>query len=402
MTKSIIVVGGGQAGAQAALTLRQVGFDGPVKILGAEPYIPYERPPLSKKFLAGDIDIEHLYMRPAAFYTDKNIEVCPNVRVRKINRSAKSVHLDDGRTLEYSKLILATGARPRKLECPGADLPGIHDLRTINDVNGFRDTLGRDLNLVIVGGGFIGLEVAAVAIKLGCRVTVLETQSLVLNRVTAPEVSEFFADIHRAEGVEIFTSTNVTAFAGDKRVERVICGERSFDADMVIVGIGILPNIEIAASAGLDVENGIVVDELAQTSDPDIYAAGDCTYHPNPLLGGRLRLESVHNALAQGKAAALSAAGKPNPYTEVPWFWSDQFDLKLQMTGISKPGDQVIIRGETAEKRFSACFLRDDVFVACHAVNLAKDFLHSKKLISNRVRPDPRRLGESSIPLKDI
>lgn len=400
MTSNIVIIGGGQAGAQAAISLRQAGFRGAVTIFGAEPHIPYERPPLSKKFLAGEINEEQLLMRPAAFYVDKNITIRTDTPVTNIDHKAKHVWLNDGNSVPYDKLILSTGGRVREIQCPGANLPGVHYLRTANDVDGFRDKLTPGLKLSIVGGGYIGLEVAAVAIKRGCQVTVLEMLPMVLNRVVAPEMSEFYASVHRAEGVDVRTSTNVTAFEGDGKVERVICENETVDTDMVIVGIGILPNVELAVSAGLDTDNGIVVDECARTSDPDIFAAGDCTNHPNAILGERLRLESVPNALAQGKAAALAAIDKPTPYAEVPWFWSDQYDLKLQMTGISKPGDTVVIRGNMAERRFSACYVRAGVFVACHAVNAAKDFLQSKKLIAAHTKIDPARLENSTISLK--
>ncbi len=399
---SIVIVGAGQAGAQTAISLRQAGFEGSVTLLGAEPQIPYERPPLSKKFLAGEVGTDQLFMRAPDFYTSKNIAIRTNTSVSGLDRATRRVHLIDKEEVPYTKLVLATGGRVRKMTCPGADLPGVHYLRTINDVEAFRSQFAAGLKLVIVGGGYIGLEVAAVAIKRGCSVTVLEMMPLVLNRVVAPEMSEFYSAVHRAEGVDIHTSTTVTAFEGAERVERVVCGTEKFEADIVIIGIGILPNVELAADAGLEIDNGIVVDDCARTKDPDIFAAGDCTNHPNALLGERLRLESVPNALAQGKAAALAALGKPEPYAEVPWFWSDQYDLKLQMTGLSKPGDQIVIRGNMDERRFSACYLREDVLVACQAVNAAKDFIQSKKLIAARAKLDPKRLEDTAIALKDM
>jgi 3-phenylpropionate/trans-cinnamate dioxygenase ferredoxin reductase subunit len=373
-----------------------------VTVIGDEPYVPYERPPLSKSFLAGEAPIERMFMRPAAFYAEKNITLKPHMTVSRIDRTAKCVRLAHGETLAYSKVILATGGRVRRIPCVGADLSGIHYLRTIDDVLGFRDRMIEGLKLVIVGGGYIGLEVAAVAIKRGCRVTVLEMMPLVLNRVVAPEMSHFYTDVHRAAGVDIRTSTAVTAFEGDGKVERVICGTQVIAADLVVVGIGIVPNVELAIDAGLAVDNGIVVDDCTRTADPDVFAAGDCTNHPNVIVGGRLRLESVPNALAQGKAAALAALGRPEPVIEVPWFWSDQYDLKLQMTGISQPGDQIVIRGSMAERKFSACYVRNGVFVACQSVNMAKDFLQSKKLIAAHARPDPARLADTAIALKDL
>ncbi len=402
MTDNVVIIGGGQAGAQVALTLRQHEFLGAITVLGDEPYIPYERPPLSKSYLAGDVGEERMFMRPEAFYAEKSIHLVQRVTATRIDRAARTVHLVGGATLPYGKLVLATGGRVRKMTCPGADLPGVHYLRNIDDVRGFRGLLQPGTKLVIVGGGYIGLEVAAVAAKRGCKVTVLEMMPVVLGRVVAPEMSRFYAEIHAAAGVDIRTSTAVTAFEGAGKVERVRCGETLIDAELVIVGIGIVPNIELAADAGLAVDNGIVVDECARTADHDIFAAGDCTNHPNAIVGGRLRLESVPNALSQGKTAALAILGKPEPMHEVPWFWSDQYDLKLQMTGLSRPGDQVVIRGSMAERKFSACYLRDGVFVACQSVNLAKDFIQSKKLIHDRAKPDSARLADPSIALRDL
>ena len=402
MTDTVLIIGAGQAGGQAALSLRQNGFEGAITLIGDESHVPYERPPLSKSYLAGDVAEERMFMRPAAFYAEKQIVLRPNTIVARIDRAAKSVHLADGTVMPYTKLVLATGGRVRKMNCPGADLPGVHYLRNIDDVLGFRDRMTAGLKLVIVGGGYIGLEVAAVAIKRGCSVTVLEMLPLVLNRVVAPEMSHFYIDVHRTAGVDLRTSTGVTAFEGNGKVEHVRCGDAVIDADLVIVGIGIIPNSELARDAGLAVDNGIVVDECARTADPDIFAAGDCTNHFNPIIGTRLRLESVPNALAQGKAAALAILGRPEPVVEVPWFWSDQYDLKLQMTGLSQPGDQIIIRGSMAERKFSACYLRDGVFVACQSVNMAKDFIQSKKLIADRARPDPARLADPAIALRDL
>lgn len=402
MAENVVIIGGGQAGGQAALSLRQGGFDGAITIIGDEPYVPYERPPLSKSFLAGEVTEERMFMRPAVFYAEKDIVLLQKSTVTRLDRAARCVFLAGGKSLPYTKLVLATGGRVRRMNCPGADFTGVHYLRTIDDVLALRDRLTAGAKLVIVGGGYIGLEVAAVAIKRGCKVTVLEMLPLVLNRVVAPEMSNFYAEVHRAAGVDIRTSTGVTAFEGPGKVERVIAGDSVIEADLVIVGIGIMPNVELAAEAGLAVDNGIVVDACARTADPDIFAAGDCTNHPNEVIGGRLRLESVPNALAQGKAAAQAIMGDPQPVIEVPWFWSDQYDLKLQMTGLSRPGDRIVIRGNMTERRFSACYLRDGVFVACQAVNMAKDFLQSKKLIAARTRPDPLKLADPAITLKDL
>lgn len=401
MHADTVIVGAGQAGAQTAIILRQNGYGGSITLVGDEAYVPYERPPLSKGFMAGDMDIERLTMRPQHFYTDKNIALRLKTTVTHIDRIHKTVALHSGEILSYGKLVLATGGRVRRMICPGTELPGVHYLRTIDDVLGFRDRPKPGLKLVIVGGGYIGLEVAAVAVKRGCAVTILEMMPLVLNRVVAPEMSKFYTGVHREAGVDVRTSVTVSGFEGREALERVVCADGTvIAADLAVVGIGIVPNVEVAVEAGLAVDNGIVVDAFARTSDPDIFSAGDCTNHPSNAVGGRLRLESVPNALGQGKAAALAILGHPAPYDEVPWFWSDQYDLKLQMCGISQPGDHVVIRGSMADRKFSACYLRGGVFVACQAVNLAKDFLQSKKLIAARVRPDPGRLADAGVPLQ--
>ena len=400
---TVVVIGAGEAGGQTAISLRQQGFQGRVIVIGDEAYVPYERPPLSKAFLAGETEMERMYMRGSDFYPENNIELRLSTRVDSIDRKGKSVTLANGETLAYDKLMIATGGRVRKMNCPGADLTGVHYLRNIDDVMGFRDGVVAGKNLVIVGGGYIGLEVAAVAVKRGCNVTVIETTPRVLSRVVSPEMSAFYTDVHTQAGVKILTSTTVTAFSGHGKVEGVVCGGgKTIPADLVIVGIGIIPNVEMAQTIGLPTDNGIVVDEFARTEDADIYSAGDCTNHPNDMLGRRLRLESVPNALSQGKAAALHMLAKPEKYSEIPWFWSDQYDLKLQMTGINDPGDEVVIRGSMAERKFSACYLRDGVLVAVNAVNMSKDFLQSKKLIAAKVKVDPAKLADASVALKDL
>jgi len=402
MPDNVIIVGAGQAGAQVAISLRSGGYTGKVTIIGDESQIPYERPPLSKHFLAGEMEADRLFMRPADYYAQNNIDIRLNTTVARIDRAASAIELTDGSRMPYSWLVLSTGGRVRKLNAPGGDLDGIYYLRTIDDVGAYRDRLKPGLRLVIVGGGYIGLEVAAVARKKGCQVTVLEMLPMVLNRVVAPEMSKYYADVHAAAGVTIRVNTTVTAFAGDGHVREVKCGNETVPADMVIVGIGIIPNTELATAAGLKVENGIVVDELTRTNDPHILSMGDCANHPSALYGNRLRLESVANALGQGRAAASVILGNPVPFTEVPMFWSNQYDLKLQMNGVSMPGDQVVIRGDMAGHKFSACYLRDGILVACHAVNQPRDFMASKPLIASRWRPDPAKLTDAAVTLKDM
>ncbi|MHB1204500.1 MAG: NAD(P)/FAD-dependent oxidoreductase [Rhodospirillaceae bacterium] len=402
MKENVVIVGGGQAGAQTALSLRQHGFAGAVTIVGDEPYLPYERPPLSKDFLKGAVTRDRLFMRPAQVYADQRITLRLGETITAIDRTAHLLRIEGGDSIPYTKLVLATGGRVRRLGVPGADLKGIHDLRTIADVELFRDRLTLGTRVVMIGGGYIGLEAAAVAATRGCNVTVIEALDRVLARVAAAEVSRFYERVHRGHGVDIQTDVKVTGFTGNQRVEQVLCGSLAYDADLVIVGIGIQPNSELAAAAGLPVDDGIVVDEYTRTADPDIFAVGDCSNHPSALYGGRQRIESVPNALGQGKTAAAAILGTAEPFNDVPWFWSDQYDLKLQMNGVARPGDQVVIRGDMDAQRFSACYLRDGVFVACQAVNAVKDFIQSKKLIAFGARPDPALLADAAVALKDL
>ncbi|MDG2242254.1 MAG: FAD-dependent oxidoreductase [Rhodospirillaceae bacterium] len=402
MTKPVVIVGAGEAGGQTAISLRQGGYDGPITVIGEEPYIPYERPALSKQFLAGDLEMDRLYLRAENFYDERDITLLLGERVDSIS-PGRSVSISDGDVILARSIVLATGGRVRQLPVSGAELRGVHYLRTIDDVLSFRDMLKPNTKLAIVGGGYIGLEVAAVANKIGCAVTVLEMTARVLNRVAAPVVSEFYTRVHREAGVDIRTDVTVSGFEGDESVKQVTCSDGSkFDADVVIIGIGIIPNVELADAAGLAVENGITVDSMTQTSAGNVYAVGDCTNHPNDLIGRRLRLESVQNALSQGKTAANAILGKAAPYAEIPWFWSDQYDIKLQMVGINDPGDDIIVRGDPETRSFSVCYMRDGVLVALNAMNRSKDFLHAKKAIAAKMAPDPVQLADPETPIRDL
>ena len=402
MANSVVIVGAGEAGGQTAISLRQNGFTGPITVIGEEPHVPYERPALSKQFLAVELDMERMYLRAADFYDDKDITLMLKARVSAISPGTH-VTLSDGAEVPGHAIVLATGGAVRRLPVPGSDLAGVHYLRTIGDVLGFRDRLKPDTRLAIVGGGYIGLEVAAVASKLGCQVTVLEMEDRVLNRVVAPVVSEFYTRVHEEEGVAVKTNVRVTEFEGNGTVNTVLCADGSvIETDCVIIGIGIVPNTALAEAAGLEVNNGIVVDSHTRTSVEGVYAVGDCTNHPNDLLGRRLRLESVQNAISQGKTAANAILEKDTPYADVPWFWSDQYDVKLQMAGINDPDDQVIVRGDSSTRSFSVCYVRNGVLVAVNALNRPKDFLHSKKVIAAKVPVDEVRLADPDIPLKEF
>jgi 3-phenylpropionate/trans-cinnamate dioxygenase ferredoxin reductase subunit len=404
MPNTIVIAGGGHAAGQAAVSLRHDGFTGRIVIVGEEPYLPYQRPPLSKKFLAGELEIDRLLLRHERFYAEHNVEVRLSTRVETIDRESKQVALSDGDPLSYDRLVLAIGSQVRKLDIPGSDLEGIHYLRSIDDVLSMRAGFKPGAQMIVIGAGYIGLEVAAVAATHGLTVTVVEMADRVLSRVVAPEISAFFEDVHRDAGVDIQCgrAPNST-LVGDQRVTAL----RSHDgtelpADLVVVGIGIQPTIEIAEAAGLEVDNGIIVDEYCRTSDPCILAIGDCTNHPNNILGRRLRLESVHNALEQAKTASATLCGKLHPYCQVPWFWSDQYDIKLQIVGLSGDHDSVILRGDPKDRSFAAFYMKGDLLIAVDAINSAREFMLSKKLIACGARLEPEILADCDIPFKDL
>ncbi len=399
-----IIIGGSHAAAQLAPSLRQNGWDSDITIIGAEPVLPYHRPPLSKTYLSGDKNIHDILIRPHSFYTDNDIHTMLGDRAESIDRKRKVVVMADGAEIPYTKLALTTGSHVRKIGLPGVDLGGVFYLRELDDVDRIRHYVGRGKKAVIVGGGYIGLETAAALRKLGMDVTVLEALPRVLQRVTAPEVSAFYTRIHREEGVDIVTDTAIGSIQGNGDVNAVTCQDGTvLDADLVIIGIGILPATELAGNAGLEVDNGIVVDEFARTSDHDIVAAGDCTYHYNPIYDRHLRLESVQNAVDQAKVAAATLCGKLEPYSALPWFWSDQYDLKLQIAGLSQGFDQVIIRGDIETSRsFAAFYLREGKLIAVDAVNRPKEFMISKRALMHHFSPDPVKLADDSLKIQDV
>lgn len=397
---AIIIVGGGQAAGQAAASLRQEGFEGRITLIGEEPHIPYQRPPLSKQYLAGEQGLERVHLRPSKFYADKGIAVQAGVRVEAIDRAARRLTTSEGQALAYDGLLLATGSLVRRLQAPGAELDGVHYLRTIADADAIKADMAPGKTAVVVGGGYIGLEVAAVCAAAGMQVHVLETEQRVLQRVTTPAMSAFYQGLHESRGVQIHTSAQVTGFLGDGRVAAVQCGERSFAADLAVVGIGILPDTALAEAAGLDCDDGILVDERCRTSDPNIYAAGDCTNHPNPLLGRRLRLESVPNAMEQARVAAANLCGKEREYAAVPWFWSDQYELKLQMAGFSADGEQEVLRGDQAANQFAVFYLKDGAVVAADAVNSPKEFMLCRRLIGQKA--DAAALANPETDLRSL
>ena len=403
---TVVIVGGGQAGAQAAVSLRQEGFDGRVILIGDEPVLPYQRPPLSKTYLAGVLARERLLIKPAAFYDKVNIEHRLAETVTEIDTSQQVISLDSGQTLHYDHLILATGGRVRQLDRPGAKHAQVHYLRTLADVDAMHDKFTAGARLVVIGGGYVGLETAAVALKHGLKVTLLVARPTPLGRVTSPEVGQFFEDVHRQAGVTFCCNTGVVAIeddVGDGQVAAVVTdsGYRVL-ADIVVVGIGLLPNVELAASAGLACDDGILVDEYGRTSVANIYAAGDCANHPNPIYQRRLRLESVQNAVDQGKTVAATICGKDKPYAQVPWFWSDQYDLKLQTAGINSGYDQTVVRGEISSRSFAVFYLREGRLLAVDAINRPAEFVVARNILSKGLRVCAERLQDDSIPAKAL
>ena len=398
MADPLVIIGAGQAASQLVASLAQDGFAGEICLVGDEPHLPYQRPPLSKKFLAGELALDRLYVKPAAFYEKAGSRLLLGQRAERIDREGRAVVLADGSRLTYSTLVMATGSRPRELPLPGAFY-----LRNIADVDAIRARLAPGKSLVVIGGGYIGLELAAVAAKLGLGVTVLEQAPRLMARGVGPIVSQFYARLHGEEGVVIHTGVVVRGMEGNGTIERVVCDDAHHDADIVVIGAGAVPHVELAREAGLAVEDGIVVDGQCRTDDASIYAIGDCTSQHHDLVGRRLRLESVHNALEQARIAAAAICGRRPPAIQVPWFWTDQYDVKMQMAGLSAGHDQAVVRGDAERNRsFAVFYLREGTLIAVDAVNRAPEFMMSKQLIAERAKIDPARLGDEGVAMKDM
>jgi 3-phenylpropionate/trans-cinnamate dioxygenase ferredoxin reductase subunit len=407
VSAGVVIVGAGYAAGELAVRLKQSGYGGPVTMVGAEAHLPYHRPPLSKAFLSGALPQDELLLRPEATYTKFGIGFRASTRVARIDRAAHAVELHDGTTMPYAKLVLATGGHARRLTCPGADLAGVLTLRTLDDVLAMRAHLKPGARLVIIGGGYIGLEVAAVAIKSGVAVTVVEAAPRVLARVAGAEISAFYEKAHRDAGVTVLTGQTVEALVGlpenPAHVGGVVLGSgATLPADFVLAGVGLIAHTELAEAAGLHVQNGIWVDEYCRTEDPYVLAIGDCANHPCPFLGRRVRLESVPNALEQARVAADTIGGRLVPYGAVPWFWSDQYDLKLQAVGLADGHDQVVLRGDMEQRSFLVFYLRQGVLIAADAVNKPGEFLVAKRLVGAYARADIGGLADTAVPLKNL
>lgn len=398
-----VIIGAGQAGAQTAFSLRQQGFKGRVVLVGDEPTLPYQRPPLSKAYLAGELPEARLYIKPQGFYDKADIELLTGSRVEGIDPSARQVRLADGDTLAYRHLVLATGGRARRLNCPGAEDPRVHYLRTLEDVRGLQANFVAGKRLVVIGGGYVGLETAAVAARHGLQVTVLVARPTVLNRVCGPDVSRFFTQVHRDAGVALRCDTAVTAIRAESQYLVIDTNNGySVQADLLVAGIGLEPNTELAEAAGIACDNGIATDENGRCSLPDIYAAGDCASHPSAIYARRLRLESVQNAVEQAKTVAASICGKHRPYTQAPWFWSDQFDLKLQSAGVVSGFDQSVVRGDSETRSFAVFYYRAGVLIAVDAINRPAEFVAARKLLDQGLSPSPEVVCNEAIPPADF
>ena len=404
--KNIVIIGGGQAASQVATSLRQKNFAGDISILSSEEYLPYQRPPLSKKYLSGELDSERLYLKPEKFYEDQNINVMLNSYVEEIDRSNSKLTFSKNNgeesTINYDNLVISTGTSPRLIPLDNPNLKGVHYLRSIKDVEEIKKSLIGAKSMVIIGGGYIGLEVAAVSKKLGLNVTVVEMANRILERVTSPIISSFYHSYHESNGVEIRTSTSVIGINGDLNVSSVETSSGIIEADIVVVGIGVLPCQDLAEKAGIETNNGIVVNEFCISSDSNIFSAGDCTLHPSAFYKRDIRLESVHNAIEQGKTVASSIMGEFIPYNQIPWFWSDQYDLKFQIAGLNTDYDEHIVRGQPENNSFSVFYFKDGNMISSDCVNSAPEHMMSRRFIFNKTEVDLEKLQNKEIPIKEV
>lgn len=404
MNFDVLIVGAGHGGAQAAIMLRQQKFEGTIAMIGDEPEIPYERPPLSKEYFAGEKPFERILIRPAKFWEEREIAMLLGKQVTSVDPENHTVTTANGETIGYGKLIWATGGSPRMLPIPGGDLPGVQGVRTRADADAMKAASQDAGQIVVIGGGYIGLEAAAVLSKFGKKVVLLEALPRVLARVAGEPLSRFYEAEHRAHGVEVRLGVNVVAIEGEGHATGVrLADGEVVPADLVIVGIGIVPAVEPVMAAGAAGGNGVSVDQYCHTSLPDIFAIGDCAAHANEFAdGATIRLESVQNANDMANTAAKAICGDPQPYSAVPWFWSNQYDLKLQTVGLSTGHDDVVVRGNPADRSFSVIYLKQGHVIALDCVNAIKDYVQGKALVTGRLVLDKAALADTARPLKEL
>jgi len=397
------IIGTGQAALQAAVNLRHEGYAGRIVMTGEEPHLPYNRPPLCKSYLAGLVGEEKLLLRPRSFFLDSDIEIRTGITAQKLRLPDRVVDFSDGRSIGFDHLVIATGGRPRKLSIPGADLPQVHYLRTLADVNRIRQSMLANARLVLIGGGYIGLEVAAVARQMGLEVTILEAAPQLLSRITGPLVAGFYSELHQKNGVSVQCGTTATFIESCGSGVRVCCATgQSHQADLVIIAVGMEPNIDIALNAGIVCNKGIVTDDFCRTSVPDIYAAGDCSEHRSSFYDTQMNLQSVPSAIEQGRTAASAICGKEKPLKHVPWFWSDQYDIKLQSAGIMGGHDQIIVRGEPQDQSFATFYLKGQRLIAIDAINRPEEFSLSKEWIADKTALCIERIADDAISPKQL
>ena len=401
--ENLVVIGAGQSAIQCITSLKKEGYEGSITLVGEEEHLPYQRPPLSKGFLDDSINKERLYFKKLDFFTENKIQLKLGISATSVDIENNLVNLSDEDKLHFDKLVFATGSRVRLLDFPGNDLDNIHYLRGLDDAENIKKGLEKSKHIVVIGAGYIGLEVAAIASEKGVKVSIVEMADRVMSRTVDPQISDYYLNLHQNNGVKFKFNTSLEEIKGQGQVESVVCSDgTSINADMVIIGAGVIPNTEIAQNSGVSCENGILVDEFGRTNFKNVFACGDCTSHPNKLLNMQLRLESVHNAMEQSKAVAMSVLDKPAEYSQIPWFWSDQYDHKLQIVGISGSHDTVTMRGSTDASKFMLFYTRGEELVAVDAVNNPKDFLICRKLVANKVKIKTDMISDLNLNLNDL
>ena len=401
--ENLVVIGAGQSAIQCITSLKKEGYEGSITLVGEEEHLPYQRPPLSKGFLDDSINKERLYFKKLDFFTENKIQLKLGISATSVDIENNLVNLSDEEKLHFDKLVFATGSRVRLLDFPGNDLDNIHYLRGLDDAENIKKGLEKSKHLVVIGAGYIGLEVAAIASEKGVKVSIVEMADRVMSRTVDPQISDYYLNLHQNNGVKFKFNTSLEEIKGQGQVESVVCSDgTSINTDMVIIGAGVIPNTEIAQNSGVSCENGILVDEFGRTNFKNVFACGDCTSHPNKLLNMQLRLESVHNAMEQSKAVAMSVLDKPAEYSQIPWFWSDQYDHKLQIVGISGSHDTVTMRGSTDASKFMLFYTRGEELVAVDAVNNPKDFLICRKLVANKVKIKTDMISDLNLNLNDL